>query len=96
MLCSVDMIQDLRNKTNADERTKKDLTAGIDATDRVIHLVNAALGRGLRAEALEELRTGVGDWKRLQIKQFGDLLIHGVFVIAVGKSNNEKEVCNHY
>jgi hypothetical protein len=53
---------------------------------------NAAVDRELRGEALEDLCERVDDWKNHQVDQFGDLLLHGVFTVLTGKSDQEKEV----
>lgn len=82
----------MRDKTNADDQAKAELTAGIDASNRVLHQANAAVDRELRNEALVDLCTRVDDWKNHDINQFGDLLLHGVFTVITGKSDLEKEV----
>jgi cell division control protein 24 len=85
------LLKDLRDKTNADEITKADLNAGIDASNRVLTQANAAVDRELRNEALVELRQRVDDWKTHNVNHFGDLLLHGVFTVMTGKSDIEKE-----
>lgn len=85
----------MRDKTNADEQTRAELNAGIDASNRVLHQANAAVDRELRNEALVDLCTRVDDWKSHDINQFGDLLLHGVFTVITGKSELEKEVNTH-
>lgn len=84
--------QDLRDKTGADDATKEDLTAGIEAANRVLQQANSAVDRELRNEALEELCALVEDWKQHEVSQFGDLLLHGQFTVVTGKSDQEKEV----
>ncbi|KAI9730775.1 MAG: hypothetical protein M1818_008055 [Claussenomyces sp. TS43310] len=90
--CSSDAMQDLRDKTGADEETKADLTAGIEAANRVLEQANAAVDRELRNEALADLCTRVDEWKGHDIDHFGDLLLHGQFTVVTGKSDIEKEV----
>ncbi len=90
-----DKWQDLRDKTNADEQTKADLNAGIEASNRVLYQANAAVDRELRNEALVELCARVDDWKNHDINHFGDLLLHGIFTVITGKSDIEKEVSIH-
>jgi cell division control protein 24 len=87
-----DHLQDLRDKTNADEETKADLSAGIEAANRVLQQANSAVDRELRNEALAELCTRVDEWKGHDIEHFGDLLLHGQFTVVTGKSDVEKEV----
>ncbi|OBT49447.1 hypothetical protein VE00_00363 [Pseudogymnoascus sp. WSF 3629] len=85
------LLKDLRDKTNADDQTKAELTAGMEASNRVLHQANDAVDRELRNEALVDLCTRVDDWKNHDINQFGDLLLHGVFTVITGKSDLEKE-----
>ncbi len=84
--------QDLRDKTGADDETKADLTAGIEASNRVLMQANAAVDRELRAEALEDLCVRVDDWKNHRVDHFGELLQHGHFPVVTGKSDVQKEV----
>jgi cell division control protein 24 len=84
--------QDLRDKTNADDATKEDLTLGIEAANRVLTQANAAVDRELRQEALEDLCGRVDDWKNHRVDHFGDLLLHGHFPVVTGKSDVQKEV----
>jgi cell division control protein 24 len=88
-------LQDLRDKTDANEETKTDLTAGIEAANRVLTQANAAVDRELRNEALEDLCIRVDDWKNHRVDQFGDLLLHGHFPVVTGKSDVQKEVRPH-
>jgi hypothetical protein len=88
-------VQDLRDKTGADEGTKADLTAGIEAANRVLTQANAAVDRELRLEALEDLCARVDDWKNHRVDHFGDLLLHGHFPVVTGKSDVQKEVRPH-
>jgi hypothetical protein len=76
--------------------TKADLTAGIEAANRVLQQANAAVDRELRNEALAELCALVEDWKNHEVSQFGDLLLHGQFTVVTGKSDVEKEVRNNF
>lgn len=85
------LLKDLRDKTGADEETKADLTAGIDAANRVLTQANAAVDRELRAEALADLCLRVDDWKNHRVDHFGDLLLHGQFPVVTGKSDVQKE-----
>jgi cell division control protein 24 len=85
-------MQDLRDKTNADDATKEELTAGMEASNRVLYQANAAVDRELRNEALQELCALVEDWKNHEVGQFGELLLHGQFTVVTGKSDQEKEV----
>lgn len=85
------LLKDLRDKTGANDETKADLTAGIEASNRVLMQANAAVDRELRAEALEDLCARVDDWKNHRVDHFGDLLLHGHFPVVTGKSDVQKE-----
>ncbi|KAJ5035575.1 uncharacterized protein L3040_008041 [Drepanopeziza brunnea f. sp. 'multigermtubi'] len=85
------LLKDLRDKTGADDETKADLTAGIEASNRVLMQANSAVDRELRAEALEDLCARVDDWKNHRVDHFGELLLHGHFPVLTGKSDVQKE-----
>lgn len=84
--------QELRDKTQANDETKADLSAGMEASNRVLAQANAAVDRELRAEALEDLCARVDDWKNHRVDNFGELLLHGQFPVITGKSDVQKEV----
>lgn len=75
-----------------DEATSADLTAGIDAAERVLQKANEAVDRDLLDEAVEDLITRVEDWKKHRVDQFGKLLLHGVYTVVTGKGDQEKDV----
>jgi len=85
-------LQDLRDKTGADDQTKDDLTMGIEAANRVLQQANSAVDREIRGEALVDLCNRVDDWKNHRVDQFGELLLHGHFPVVTGKSDVQKEV----
>ncbi|KAK3376479.1 Pleckstrin homology domain-containing protein [Lasiosphaeria ovina] len=84
------LLKDLLKKSE-DEATKADLSAGIAAAERVLQKANEAVGRDLLDEALEDLITRVDDWKNHRVDQFGKLLLHGVYTVITGKSDQEKD-----
>ncbi|KAH7346862.1 BcCDC24, RhoGEF protein [Rhexocercosporidium sp. MPI-PUGE-AT-0058] len=86
------LLKDLRDKTGASDDAKADLTAGIEASNRVLMQANSAVDRELRAEALEDLCARVDDWKNHRVDHFGELLQHGHFPVVTGKSDVQKEV----
>lgn len=83
--------QDLAKKTE-DEETKDDLLQGCEAAERVLQKANEAVNRDLLDDALEELIVRVDDWKSHKIESFGKLLLHGVYGVITGKSDQEKDV----
>lgn len=68
------------------------MTAGIDAAERVLTKANEAVDRDLLDEALEELTRRVDDWKNHRVDTFGRLLLHGVYTVITGRSEQEKDV----
>jgi cell division control protein 24 len=83
--------QDLNKKTE-DEETKADLMAGCEAAERVLSKANEAVNRDLLDEALDDLVNRVDDWKNHQVESFGRLLMHGVYGVITGKTDQEKDV----
>ena len=50
------------------------------------------MDQDLLDEALEDLIKRVDDWKNHKVEQFGRLLVHGVYTVMTGKSEQEKDV----
>jgi cell division control protein 24 len=71
---------------------KGDLAKGIEAAERVLTKANEAVNRDLLDEAVEDLKGRVDDWKSHRMDQFGDLLLHGVYTVVTGKTEQEKDV----
>ncbi|PFH58523.1 hypothetical protein XA68_13566 [Ophiocordyceps unilateralis] len=84
------LLKDLYKKTE-DTEIKEDLMLGCDAAERVLHKANEAVNRDLLDEALEELINRVDDWKTHRVESFGKLLLHGVYGVITGKSDQEKD-----
>ncbi|KAF4448176.1 hypothetical protein F53441_8385 [Fusarium austroafricanum] len=85
------LLKDL-NKKSEDDEVKVDLTSGWEAAERVLHKANEAVNRDLLDEALEDLTNRVEDWKNHKVEQFGKLLLHGVYGVITGKTDQEKDV----
>lgn len=85
------LLKDLRDKTAADEATKADLTAGIEAANAVLMNANSAVDAELLREAYDDLNARVDDWKNHRVDHFGDLLLYGHFPVVTGKSDVQKE-----
>lgn len=66
--------------------------SGCEAAERVLQKANEAVNRDLLDESLEELIVRVDDWKSHKVEQFGKLLLHGVYGVLTGKSDQEKDV----
>ncbi|KAI1869517.1 hypothetical protein JX265_006607 [Neoarthrinium moseri] len=84
------LLKDLLKKTE-DLTIKQDLTTGIGAAERVLSKANEAVNRDLLDEALEDLIRRVDDWKNHRVEQFGRLLLHGVYTVVTGRSDQEKD-----
>ncbi|KAK1760272.1 Rho guanine nucleotide exchange factor scd1 [Echria macrotheca] len=89
------LLKDLLKKSE-DETTKADLAAGIGAAERVLQKANEAVDRDLLDEALDDLINRVDDWKNHRVDQFGKLLLHGVYTVVTGKTDQEKDVGGLY
>lgn len=53
---------------------------------------NTAVDIDMRAEAYEDLKDRVDDWKNHRVDHFGNLLLYGHFPVVTGKSDVQKEV----
>lgn len=84
------LLKDLMKKSE-DLEIKADLSAGIEAAERVLSKANEAVDRDLLDEALEDLIGRVDDWKNHRVEQFGRLLLHGVYTVVTGRSEQEKD-----
>ncbi|KAJ4291221.1 Guanine nucleotide exchange factor for Cdc42p [Collariella sp. IMI 366227] len=84
------LLKDLLKKSE-DDATKDDLMAGIDAAERVLQKANEVVDRDLLDEAVEDLVSRVEDWKKHRVDQFGKLLLHGVYTVNTGKTEQEKD-----
>lgn len=84
------LLKDLAKKSE-DPEVKDDLQTGCDAAERVLQKANEAVNRDLLDESLEELIGRVDDWKSHKVESFGKLLLHGVYGVITGKSDQEKD-----
>ncbi|KAI0113575.1 Rho guanyl nucleotide exchange factor [Nemania sp. FL0031] len=86
------LLKDLLKKGDvSDAETRDDLIRGIEAAERVLKQADEAVNRDLLEEALEELKFRVDDWKNHKVDQFGKLLLHGVYTVITGRSDQEKD-----
>ncbi|RDA83938.1 hypothetical protein CP532_3647, partial [Ophiocordyceps camponoti-leonardi (nom. inval.)] len=84
------LLKDLHKKTE-DPDIREDLMMGCEAAERVLHKANEAVNQDLLDEALEGLLSRVDDWKTHRVESFGKLLLHGIFPVITGKSDQEKD-----
>lgn len=80
------------HKKTEDAEIKEDLQLGYEAAERVLTKANEAVNRDLLDEALEDLINRVDDWKNHRVDSFGKLLMHGVYGVITGKTDQEKDV----
>ncbi|KAI0205595.1 Rho guanyl nucleotide exchange factor [Astrocystis sublimbata] len=86
------LLKDLLKKGNdPNPENKADLQNGIEAAERILSQANEAVNRDLLDEALEELKVRVDDWKMHKVDGFGKLLLHGVYAVMTGRSEQEKD-----
>lgn len=67
------------------------MIAGIEAADRVLKKANEAVNRDLLDEALDDLVHRVDDWKNHRVAHFGQLILHGVYTVITGKTEQERD-----
>lgn len=67
------------------------MNAGIEAADRVLKKANEAVDRDLLDEALDDLCNRVDDWKSHRVAHFGQLILHGVYTVITGKTEQERD-----
>ncbi len=87
------MAQDLLKKSE-DEVVRADLSGGIASSERCLLKANDAVNSDLLQEAMDDLVGRVDDWKNHRVDQFGKLLLHGVYTVVTGKTEQEKDVCD--
>ena len=80
------------NKKSEDEQVKEDLALGCEAAERVLTNANDAVNRDLLDEAMDDLIKRVDGWKNHKVETFGKLLLHGIYGVITGKSDQEKDV----
>lgn len=80
------LLDDLYKKGDLDEDRKADLLIGREAATSVLARTNRAVDREEKAEAVQELRLRVEDWKGHRVEGFGELLVYGTFTVL--KSEN--------
>ncbi|EMC98223.1 hypothetical protein BAUCODRAFT_54700, partial [Baudoinia panamericana UAMH 10762] len=81
-----DLLEQLYKKGDLDEDRRQDLLLGKEAAQSILTRTNKALDREEKAEAVQELRMRVEDWKGHQVSGFGELLLYGTFTVL--KSEN--------
>ncbi|KAL8813478.1 MAG: hypothetical protein Q9223_007022 [Gallowayella weberi] len=89
------LLKDLRSKCELDAERQADLVEGEAAANSLMQRANEAVAREQRNAAVAELKVRVEDWKRHDMRQFGDLLLHGNFTVVKGEGAKpaEREVC---
>lgn len=80
------LLEQLYKKGDLDEDRKADLLTGMEAATQVLTRTNQAVDKEEKAEAVQELKVRVEDWKGHRVDHFGPLLLHGTFTVL--KSEN--------
>ena len=75
------LLDDLYKKGDLDDARRNDLLVGKEAAASVLARTNMAMDREQKAEAVQELKQRVEDWKGHQVQGFGDLLLYGTFTV---------------
>ena len=79
------LLEDLYKKGDLDDQRKSDLLNGKEAATSVLIRTNLAVDREVKAEAVQELKVRVEDWKGHRVEAFGDLLLYGTFTVVKGE-----------
>ncbi|KAF2770500.1 hypothetical protein EJ03DRAFT_360510 [Teratosphaeria nubilosa] len=80
------LLNDLYKKGDLDDERKQDLLDGKEAATSVLERTNVAVDREEKAEAVQELKYRVEDWKGHRVEGFGELMLYGTFTVL--KSEN--------
>jgi cell division control protein 24 len=80
------LLEQLHKKGDLDEERRQDLVNGMEAATAVLTRTNKAVDKEEKAEAVQELKMRVEDWKGHRVEGFGELLLYGTFTVL--KSEN--------
>ena len=75
------LLEDLYKKGDLDDARRNDLIVGKEAAASVLARTNMAMDREQKAEAVQELKQRVEDWKGHRVEGFGELLLYGTFTV---------------
>ena len=92
------LLDDLYKKGDLDDDRRNDLLVGKEAASGVLARTNMAVDREEKAEAVQELKIRVEDWKGHRVEGFGELLLYGSFTVLKSETNltgkeGERSVC---
>jgi cell division control protein 24 len=92
------LLDDLYKKGDLDEGRREDLLIGKTVATEVLARTNKAVDREEKAEAVQELKVRVEDWKGHRVEGFGELLLYGTFTVLKSEAQNsgkdgERQVC---
>lgn len=85
------LLKELRDKADLDEGQKMDISDAIRISEVVLTKANDAIEREDRAEAVEELKERVDDWKGHRLENFGELLLNGTFQVIKGEASGSRD-----
>ncbi|KAK3711119.1 Guanine nucleotide exchange factor for Cdc42p [Vermiconidia calcicola] len=80
------LLEELYKRGDLDEDRRQDLLEGKRVATEVLARTNKAVDREEKAEAVQELKVRVEDWKGHRVEGFGELLLYGTFTVL--KSEN--------
>lgn len=86
-----DHFQDLMKNGGLDEDKTADLHAALEAAKAVCDRADEAIAEEERQAALAEIQSRVEDWKGHRIEHFGELLLHGQYLVIKGEGAKEVE-----
>ena len=94
------LLEDLYKKGDLTDEKKKDLLVGKAAATDVLTRTNQVMDREEKAEAVQELKMRVEDWKGHRVEGFGELLLYGTFTVLKSETvgagkDGERQVSAH-
>ena len=87
----INNFQDLMKNGGLDEDKNADLYDGLEAAKAVCDRANEAIAKEESQAALAEIQGRVEDWKGHRIEHFGELLLHGQYLVNKGEGAKEVE-----
>lgn len=93
-LTVADDAQDLIKHTDALQAEDQGLPQGLEAIEAIAQQINEAIRKSENVQVVHDLFGRVEDWKGHRRDQFGELLLHGQFLVIKGdqKGDAEREV----
>lgn len=87
------LLNTLKDKGELDEEKRAAIERGTVAITNILDFTNSYLAKQEQHKIVQDLKDQVEDWKSHRVEAFGELLLHGTFVVIKGDGmNTEREV----